>query len=340
MTENNTNSDIYELIGKKLNNEISEQEETVLNTLLEDKDNRAISDNLTTLWNTTPSDTFEVDTEAALSKINTRINSAEIKQEEASNKQLYAWMSIAASLLIVIGSYFIFNLSGSSLNDHQTVANAPQIKTITAIAQTVSLTDGSSIKLHKNSSLSYPETFESTSREVTLDGEAYFKIKKTENQPFIVHTEHVDIKVLGTSFYVKAVKGKSKVEVSVESGKVLLIGKSDVSSTLLLTTDEKGVFDNGSLTFNKSTINPNDLFWNTKILKFNRISLSDVALTINEHYNDSIIVDKALQNCPLPLTATFKNKSALEIAYIIAATHDLDIEENQDKILITGTSCN
>jgi ferric-dicitrate binding protein FerR (iron transport regulator) len=66
----------------------------------------------------------------------------------------------------------------------------------------LTLPDGSKVILNASTKLRYPDKFDSRSREVFLDGEAYFEVVHNKKQPFIVRTEHQQIRVLGTSFNV------------------------------------------------------------------------------------------------------------------------------------------
>lgn len=64
----------------------------------------------------------------------------------------------------------------------------------------VTLADGTQVWLNAQSKLTYPTTFPGASREVTVEGEAYFEVAPRPDQPFIVHTSSMDVQVLGTSF--------------------------------------------------------------------------------------------------------------------------------------------
>ncbi len=64
------------------------------------------------------------------------------------------------------------------------------------------LSDGTEVWLNASSRLHFPFNFGSNTREVTVEGEAYFKVAKEANRPFIVHTRQADVQVLGTSFNV------------------------------------------------------------------------------------------------------------------------------------------
>ena len=66
----------------------------------------------------------------------------------------------------------------------------------------MTLSDGTRVHLNNNSTLTYPMIFDGKSREVTLEGEAYFAVAKDRRHPFIVHTQFGDVKEYGTEFVV------------------------------------------------------------------------------------------------------------------------------------------
>lgn len=110
----------------------------------------------------------------------------------------------------------------------------------------MTLSDGTKVWLNSASSLKFPVNFNSKTREVKLEGEAYFKVRKDASRPFIVKTPKGNIKVLGTSFNVFAYKNEElshttlvegKIEFSKgESKKILAPGEQAISS------DNKGDF--------------------------------------------------------------------------------------------------
>ena len=87
-----------------------------------------------------------------------------------------------------------------------------------------SLPDGTKAFLKKGSSISYSRSFDKKNRKVSLDGQAYFDVSRSDKNSFIVHTPQVDVKVLGTSFNVISMEGET--EVVLERGKVGLCRKS------------------------------------------------------------------------------------------------------------------
>ena len=79
--------------------------------------------------------------------------------------------------------------------------------------------------LFAESELYFPTRFRGQIREVRLKGEAFFDVKHDERHPFVVQTGTVDVKVLGTSFNVKAYPGTGEVETSLVEGRVSVKGE-------------------------------------------------------------------------------------------------------------------
>lgn len=84
----------------------------------------------------------------------------------------------------------------------------------------LTLADGTMVWLNSDSQIRYPISFEGTTREVFLQGEAYFDVAKNAGKPFIVHTEKFDVRVTGTQFnvhiYSDEIESTTLVEGSVQ----------------------------------------------------------------------------------------------------------------------------
>lgn len=80
--------------------------------------------------------------------------------------------------------------------------------------------DGSEVYLNADTRLRYPKKFGLKKRKVYLQGEAYFNVASNSNRPFFVHTENSYVKVLGTSFNVKAYDTDPEISVVLDEGKV------------------------------------------------------------------------------------------------------------------------
>jgi len=108
----------------------------------------------------------------------------------------------------------------------------------------VQLPDGTQVWVNADSKFSYPESFKGQTREVFLDGEAYFDVVKDPKHPFIVHTSGINIRVLGTAFNVKAYKAEHTIEATLVHG-LIEVTKTEhpEESKIILRPHEKLIFD-------------------------------------------------------------------------------------------------
>lgn len=107
----------------------------------------------------------------------------------------------------------------------------------------ISLPDGSKVWINSGSKLSYSNNFSGKTRDVYLNGEAYFDVTKDPNKPFIVHTSGIDIKVLGTAFNVKAFDKEPTIEATLIHGSIEVVKKDEPNaSTIILKPHEKLIY--------------------------------------------------------------------------------------------------
>ena len=133
-----------------------------------------------------------------------------------------SWLRIAAIITIVIA------LAGGTLITQR--PHVVQSDKITyneiiipfGLKSKIVLSDGSKIWINAGSKLRFPNRFGSKIREVWLDGEAFFEVAKDASKPFYVRTSDLNIKVLGTSFNVKAYSDEGIIETTLVSGRVSL----------------------------------------------------------------------------------------------------------------------
>lgn len=116
--------------------------------------------------------------------------------------------------------------------------------------QSLMLEDGSKVILGKESSIRYPVKFDAHLRQVYLEGEAFFEVKRDEKKPFIVYSGGLVTRVLGTSFNIRSLPSTGKIEVEVVSGSVSVYentkGKSPESDAVILTPNQRVVFEKSS----------------------------------------------------------------------------------------------
>jgi transmembrane sensor len=121
--------------------------------------------------------------------------------------------------------------------------SAPDTTTINAGSEvaTVYLPDSTKVWLNVNSTLTYAEDYGTENRTTELAGEAYFQVRRNEQQPFIVSARNASVQVLGTSFNVK--EDSSIVVVTVAEGKVKVDDEDSEQDATVLSANEKATVD-------------------------------------------------------------------------------------------------
>ncbi|MEC5145332.1 FecR domain-containing protein [Chitinophaga sp. 212800010-3] len=188
----------------------------------------------------------------------TMFNNIQVGMQRSQKKRIGTWrrykrqLAVAASLLVLVLCGFLWRHLSSGLGkDENTLeisyAPAGSVKKLL-------LSDGTEVWLNAKSTLRYPDTFEGKQRrEIYLEGEAYFDIKKDVAHPFLVHTQGLTTHVLGTQFNVKAYQTR-KAEITLIEGKVMLttagtdVGSGTIKAdTLFLAPNERAVYTAGQL---------------------------------------------------------------------------------------------
>jgi transmembrane sensor len=109
----------------------------------------------------------------------------------------------------------------------------------------ITLPDGSQVQLNAGSVIRYSSDFNVCNRNVSIEGEAYFKVAKNKELPLIVSADNVKIRAVGTEFNVKAYKDEGTVETTLIEGKVEITktSKNEAQTTKLnLDVNQKAVF--------------------------------------------------------------------------------------------------
>ena len=171
----------------------------------------------------------------------------------------------------------------------------------------LTLSDGTRVHLNYNSSMTYPIQFVGDSREVYLEGEAYFFVAKDRRHPFIVHTRYGDIKQYGTEFYVNTrynsqmstgaygIKGKGLAVVLVEGSiGVTPIGKTEHR----LKPNELAVVSEGDKELKVTTIYTTPFTsWNTGSFAFEDCPLDKLMDVLGRWYGKEIrFADESLRS--------------------------------------------
>lgn len=255
------------LLSKKITGEATAEELLQLEELFTSNPEwQANMETLQEFWNSTPVNAAPANTQrsndAYLAHINrlkekvadfeTTDADAAIKLNQpsfATRKPLYKRVATYA----VLASFFaaimlLYWLSGSSKETLPLASadNKPanEITVGQGSRSRIQLPDGSQVWINSGSTLTYDNFLKSNTRDLQLNGEAYFDVVKDPEHPFIVHTSGIDIKVLGTAFNVKAYKSESTIEATLIHGSIEVINKNRPGTPkIMLKPHEKLVYN-------------------------------------------------------------------------------------------------
>lgn len=154
--------------------------------------------------------------------------------------------------------------------------------------------DGSKVHLNSGSRIRYPKKFGLYERKVYLEGEAWFEVAKNKNRPFVVDLSYMDIKVLGTTFDVKAYPEEDAIFIALETGSIELKSKSFKSYQLR--PGEKAVYD--KLSGRCEVVRSHDVklysAWRRNVLVFKSAPLPEVMKTIARTYGVSFEIKDSI----------------------------------------------
>ncbi|MCL6267877.1 FecR family protein [Flagellimonas myxillae] len=151
------------------------------------------------------------------------------------------------------------------------------------------LSDGSKIHLNSGSTLKYPVKFlDGMSREVYLDGEAFFEVAENKESEFIVNTNGLTTKVYGTKFNVNSYEGDDVQEVVLVEGSVGVQNDNSETNEFVLKPSEKASIGLDGQLLRKSVDVSGYIAWIDGILVFENERLENVLKRLERHYDVAI----------------------------------------------------
>ncbi len=151
------------------------------------------------------------------------------------------------------------------------------------------LADGSRVWLNAGSSLKYPDVFVGNKREVYLSGEAYFEVEHDEHAPFLVNTEEMNLRVLGTSFNIKAYSDDSAIVTTLVTGKIAQTYPG-INREITLTPSRQSVFDRSSRKLETREVETREaLAWRDGKIIANNERLEDIFRQLSRWYDFEVV---------------------------------------------------
>ena len=254
-----------------------------------------------------------------------RIENTLHKQSTERKYQPRRWLipilSIAATLVVLMAAGWLFWSHSTPLSISGVSAAAPAewVEAVNGADKTMllQLSDGSIVKLEKNSRLKYPVDFGDSKREVYLEGGAFFEVQKNPKRPFLVFSNGLVTRVLGTSFHVKAYQKDPNVTVAVKSGRVSVYAdRTDAQQDpevkgVVLTPNQKAVFHCSASTISKVLVEAPLLLLPPVEMDqfvFEAAPATEVFAALEKSYGIKVVFDEeVLKDCTLTINLTDEN---------------------------------
>ncbi|MDN5214353.1 DUF4974 domain-containing protein [Fulvivirgaceae bacterium BMA12] len=240
------------------------------------------------------------------------------QNQRLSNKRRGKWWLAAAAITLLFVSVGIFRYNRNHKAETAIAVTYITKETINGVKHTISLPDGTKVKLNSGSSLRYSENFSAGKREVFLEGEAFFEVTEDRQNPFIVRSKDIVTQVLGTSFNVRTYKNERLSKVAVITGKVK-VSSANVKP-VLLTPKQMAVYDqNARKLITREFDFTEEVGWKEGILNFMNEPLEQVFRELEVWYGVKIQLEDQISLTDV-YKGEFKNETLDNVLSAIGYT--------------------
>jgi len=234
-------------------------------------------------------------------------------------------------LAFVLGSLSLYFVNRSGQDQLTTLYNTIDVPF--GERSQITLYDGTKIWLNSGTKFTYPVSFGRNSREVQIEGEAFFDVAKNPDRPFVVSAGQLKVEVLGTQFNVCAYADDTEFSATLEEGAINAVNiKSGRSVTLK--PGEQLVLNRTTNNLSLQRVNT-ELYtsWKENLLKFEDAPFEDVIKKMERWYDVKITVDAKI-NTQERYTMTIKTESLREMLQLVSKTTRMNYEIKENNVQI------
>ncbi len=280
---------------------------------------------------------------------------------QASSEKRRWWQSdyfkIAAASVVLLTGYMLYRIVSfqqtviSGVSDSE-ISQLEKTSNVTSAVKEILLSDGSRVTLDPGAVLFYSGEFDPDRRVVYLKGSGFFEVSPDPGKPFLVYTDDIVTKVLGTSFRIQKNEGLRAIEVAVMTGKVMVEKMSggnggtglSADSGITLTPNRKVTYYAESeqyvtgLVDEPRIIEKGEDYHKPDAFVFKEVPLSAVLEKLEKAYGVEIEEsNERLKNCRI--TADLSKDDLYGRLEIICAAVNARFELADGKVMITGHGC-
>jgi ferric-dicitrate binding protein FerR (iron transport regulator) len=336
-------NDIDELIIDYITGRLSPEKFNLLNSwIAESEENNLYFRKLQEIWYATaPQNEVAFDKGLAYNRFLYRIK--EFNKSEPvipRNKIIFnkRFIQVAASvaIILVLGSIYFLKIlspSGTSKDEFYSITVPYGAKS------KVTLSDSTKVWLNSGTTIKYSYIAKDKLRKLTLKGEAYFEVAKMKGVPFIVETDRLVVKVLGTKFNVVSYSEDSNINVTLLEGSIALKMDNDKNKEIRLVPNKSATFDKSSNILEVKDVDASmSNQWSQGTIIFDDEKLEQIAHRLEREYNVKIDISNAILIDSRFYGVFSKKQSIKEIFDIITLNNKLHYRISRDSIKVSTTS--
>lgn len=276
------------------------------------------------------------DKEKAFERFKARVEKATVaekqKQRFVQSHSFRIFYRVAAAILIILlplaGYWGGMETVKSGFSD--IVVEAPM-----GARTKLYLPDGTLVWLNAGSKITYSQGFGVENRNLALEGEGYFEVKKKEKLPFRINTEDLNLQVLGTKFNFRNYIEDDEAVVDLIEGRVELNRPFIAGDKSTLSPSDRYIMDKAKGNYRMSSIKPdNARAWTNGELFFNEERFADIARTLERAYNVDIEVADTVKNKRFYAGFIRNDVTIDKIFETFAATGRLKFEVRNNRYII------
>lgn len=346
----------WSLLAKYFKGEASEKEVRAVEAWIEaDPNHRRELDEAWLAWSATEKPDPLVDTSAAWQRLKGEIDREEVtrrlpaeknRRDDRRARSPYAsrrssrlpqrQSPFTSKRFLRAGAGFVVLLVAVSVALFWSGSEEEVLATNKGERSTIELVDGTRVHLNSDSRITIPVGFmDGQRREVHLEGEAYFEVATDASRPFLVHTQGVTTRVLGTAFNVQAYDDTDSAQVVVTEGAVELrmaqVQRQDgaIQDKMVLEPNQLGIAIEGELKAVREEVDlAAHIGWTNGELVFEDDPIEKVARKLERWYNLHVELDVP-SGTVVKLNAAFDNEPMTEVLTSIATALDLQYKQDQ-----------
>lgn len=243
-----------------------------------------------------------------------------------------AVVAVAAILAVPLAIYFFHDINTPDKAQTAVTTAERTFWVNDGVKGTIVLPDSTEVMLNSGSRLTLAEGFSPASREVTLSGEAYFRVRADKSSPFYIRTDKgVSVKVTGTEFNLCCYPMQKDLRLSLVKGSVDLVSGNKLLCSM---TEGRQVSVADGKVMNEKAADVVSTAWTSGNLMFEDTPMTEVLQRLERWYGVEITVtDQRVYASSF--TGDFNSESIQQVLELLRITSNIDYQYIDNKVTLS-----